>query len=57
MPLNQIPRIAIAVSGGGDSVALLRLVAEHSNVIALTVNHGLRKEAATEASKDGGWLP
>jgi len=55
-PLNQIPRIAIAVSGGGDSLALLRLAASsHPSVVALTVNHALRKEAAAEARKVAAW--
>lgn len=47
-------RLAVAVSGGGDSLALLGLAcdwAEHSTcrIQALTVDHGLRPEAGDEA--------
>jgi len=43
--------LAVAVSGGADSVALLLLVAEHFDVTALTVDHGLRAAAATEVAQ------
>jgi tRNA(Ile)-lysidine synthase len=45
-------RLAVAVSGGGDSLALLLLAARTfpGRVVALTVDHGLRAEAATEAA-------
>ena len=51
---------AIAVSGGADSMALLLLadawVKERSgHVVALTVNHGLRKESAAEAARVKEW--
>lgn len=45
-------RIGIAVSGGGDSMALLYLavaLGERYTVEAITVDHGLRAEAAAEA--------
>lgn len=47
-------RIAVAVSGGGDSVALLVLLRDWARtggpaVTAVTVDHGLRPEAADEA--------
>lgn len=47
-------RIGVAVSGGGDSVALLHLVWRWARQIgqkieAVTVDHGLRPEAAQEA--------
>ncbi|SFJ71901.1 tRNA lysidine(34) synthetase TilS [Celeribacter neptunius] len=46
--------LAVAVSGGGDSIALLHLMAEWAaeekvRLEAVTVNHGLRPEAAQEA--------
>jgi len=48
------PKIGVAVSGGGDSMALLHLyqrwAAQTGHVIAaVTVDHGLRPEARTEA--------
>ena len=47
------PRIGVAVSGGSDSVALLYLVcawAKNNNktVVAVTVDHNLRKEVKSE---------
>ncbi len=46
---------AVAVSGGGDSMALLSLLAEWSRVrnirlAAVTVNHGIRAEAEQECA-------
>ena len=46
--------LGVAVSGGGDSMALLHMTvawsrARASRLIAATVNHGLRAEAADEA--------
>jgi len=46
--------LAVAVSGGADSLALALMAKEQLSVygykiIALTVNHGLRQSAATEA--------
>ena len=48
-------KLGVAVSGGGDSVALLHLLAEWSRkggpeLHAATVDHGLRAEAAAEAA-------
>ena len=51
--IRNIPtgRLAVAVSGGGDSVALLHLLAGIRNDLqAVTVDHGLRKESADEAA-------
>ena len=51
--------IALAVSGGSDSMALLRLVAQWAKgslkISVLTVDHSLRPEAAAEASKVAAW--
>jgi tRNA(Ile)-lysidine synthase len=51
--------IALAVSGGSDSMALLRLADRWSNksvkISVLTVDHGLRAEAAAEAAKVAEW--
>lgn len=47
-------RIGVAVSGGGDSVALLLMLqAEGREVAAVTVDHGLRTESAAEARAVG----
>jgi tRNA(Ile)-lysidine synthase len=50
------PKIAVAVSGGGDSLALTVLMQEWVNshggeMLALTVDHGLRPGSAEEASQ------
>ncbi|HEY1096537.1 MAG TPA: tRNA lysidine(34) synthetase TilS [Alphaproteobacteria bacterium] len=47
-------KIAIAVSGGADSIALLHVLAEkqqanQQQIVALTVDHGLRADSAHEA--------
>lgn len=50
-PLGADERLAVAVSGGADSLALLLLAraAFGDRVSALTVDHGLRPESAGEA--------
>lgn len=60
-PFETRPWIAVAVSGGGDSMALALLAAEWAlgrggEVVAVTVEHGLRPEAAAEARQVGRWL-
>src|SRR5210317_866823 len=47
-------KLGVAVSGGSDSMALMHLVAHwagdnRSRITILTVDHGLRPEAAAEA--------
>nr|WP_253944180.1 tRNA lysidine(34) synthetase TilS [Pseudogemmobacter hezensis] len=49
------PKIGVAVSGGGDSIALLHLIARAAphfglTAEAATINHHLRPEAAEEAA-------
>jgi len=53
-PFGPRPRVAVAVSGGADSLALALLLqdwaaARGGTLTALTVDHGLRPEAAREA--------
>ncbi|MCE2510217.1 MAG: tRNA lysidine(34) synthetase TilS [Alphaproteobacteria bacterium] len=60
-PFEAKPRLAVAVSGGADSLALTLLAADWAKarggaVLALTVDHGLRKEAAAEARQVAKWL-
>ena len=54
-------RVAVAVSGGADSLALALLMKAWGDalgvgVIALTVDHRLRPEAEREARQVGDWL-
>nr|WP_230975583.1 tRNA lysidine(34) synthetase TilS [Acetobacter garciniae] len=45
-----LPPIALAVSGGGDSLALAWLARQwRANLLALVVDHGLRADSAQEA--------
>ncbi len=55
--LNDVPCIAVAVSGGSDSMALLRLLAawRGQGLVALTVDHGLRGGSRAEAEQVGRW--
>ncbi len=48
-------RLGVAVSGGGDSVALLHLLAQWGgrDLAVVTVDHGLRDESADEAAAVG----
>ncbi|WP_374382204.1 tRNA lysidine(34) synthetase TilS [Dongia sp.] len=59
-PFEHAPQIAVAVSGGADSLALMHLlknwVAGHGGrLTALTVDHGLRPESAAEAAQVSAW--
>lgn len=60
-PFEPAPALAVAVSGGADSLALTLLAdrwarARGGTVLALTVDHRLRAEAAQEAAQVGRWL-
>jgi len=62
-PLAAFDGIVLAVSGGPDSMALMRLVAEWNErhpkpsrqILVVTVDHGLRRESAGEASFVAEW--
>jgi tRNA(Ile)-lysidine synthase len=53
--------IVVAVSGGGDSVALMYLLKDYARArkleppIVLTVDHGLRKQSARDAKQVVAW--
>lgn len=48
--------VAIGVSGGADSMALILLAAEWGAVRAVTFDHGLRPGSGKEAKRVGKWL-
>ncbi len=59
-PFEARPHLAIAVSGGSDSMALALLAADWARsrggkATAVTVDHGLRAEAAGEAAQVAAW--
>ena len=49
-PLGAGRRVAVAVSGGADSMALALLTAGWGEALALIVDHGVRAESAAEAA-------
>jgi len=58
---EQAQGVAVALSGGPDSMALLALISEwaaprHIRVHAMTVDHALRAESAAEAAKVHEWV-
>ncbi len=60
-PFEHGPILAIAVSGGPDSLALTLLAARwaearNGRVIGLTIDHGLRPASSGEARQTGRWL-
>lgn len=60
-PFEARPQLAVAVSGGADSLALALLAerwarARGGRIVALTVDHGLRRESAGEAAAVARWM-
>ena len=60
-PFERSPRLAVAVSGGSDSLALALLAAgwargQGGDIVALTVDHRLRAGSGAEAEQVGRWL-
>lgn len=60
-PFEPAPLLAVATSGGADSLALALLAAEWAQArggeaVALTVDHRLRPDSAAEAARVAGWL-
>lgn len=60
-PFETAPHLAVAVSGGADSLALCLLAdgwarGRGGQVTVLTVDHGLRSGSADEAARVAGWL-
>ena len=60
-PFEAAPIVAVAVSGGSDSLALALLASEWARdrggqAVALTVDHRLRSESTAEAETVGVWL-
>ncbi len=60
-PFEAAPELAVAVSGGADSMALALLAQAWAgqrggSVTALTVDHGLRPAAGAEARQVRAWL-
>ena len=60
-PFEPAPRVAVAISGGSDSLALCLLAdrwarARGGTVFGLTVDHRLRPESGAEAAQVRRWL-
>ncbi|MEZ5668386.1 MAG: tRNA lysidine(34) synthetase TilS [Alphaproteobacteria bacterium] len=60
-PFERRPTVAVGVSGGADSLCLAHLAhawaqARNGAAIAVTVDHGLRPEAADEARQVAQWM-
>lgn len=61
LPFETAPALGVAVSGGRDSLALTLLAADWvaaagGRLVALTVDHRLRPDSASEAGCVGDWL-
>jgi len=60
--LDGVKSVAVGVSGGPDSMALCRLLSDRAGdkngpeIHVLSVDHGLRPEAAQEAAQVGVWM-
>lgn len=59
-PFERQPHIAVGVSGGADSLALMLLLrawieGQGGRLTALTVDHELRPESGAEAAQVGDW--
>ncbi|NBX65495.1 MAG: tRNA lysidine(34) synthetase TilS [Proteobacteria bacterium] len=61
--LDKAKGVAVGVSGGADSMALLHMLSNYAvkrgknfKVLALTVDHGLRKSSKAEAAKVAAWV-
>jgi len=57
--VGNLPTFAVAVSGGGDSMALVRMLAKNyvdKIIHAITVNHNMRENSAAEAEQVKAWL-
>jgi len=58
LPADESP-LLLALSGGGDSMALLRLLllagVPAQRIAAVTVDHGLRPDSADEAAQTARW--
>ena len=60
-PFERRPHVAVAVSGGADSLSLAIMAGRWAagrggQLSALSVDHGLRPEARDEAQRVGEWL-
>lgn len=60
-PFEPRPRVAVALSGGSDSLAVALLLDRWArdrggSILALTVDHALRPESAAEARQVGRWM-
>ncbi len=60
-PFEEHPKIAVALSGGSDSLCLALLLKswvhkKNGTLIALTIDHGLRAESCLEAQKVRTWM-
>ncbi len=60
-PFESRPRLAVAVSGGADSMSLILLChrwaqAHGGAAVALSIDHRLRPESANEVRQVGRWL-